>query len=99
MPALDAYLTERRRILRASFQVRPISQERREITQDILWAQHDPSVRAMYEGEFVVPWKGKIIAHGDDAQVVLERAAQTTRRRPEDLPLVGVIDPLVDIAD
>jgi hypothetical protein len=92
-------MEERRRILRAQFQVRPISPDRQAITQDILWAQQDPTVRAFHEGEFVVPWKGKIIAHGLDAQAVLQEAAQITGRRVEDLPLVGIPDPLVDIAD
>jgi hypothetical protein len=97
-PNLNAYLEERRRNLRSRFQVQPISQERREILQDILWAQQDPAVRALYEGEFVVPWKGKIIAHGDNAQAVLQEAAQITGRRVEDLPLVGVLDTLTDIS-
>jgi hypothetical protein len=96
-PSLDAYLEERKRTLRAEFQVRQISTERREITQDILWAQTDPSVKATYQGEFVVPWHGKIIAHGEDAQNVLREAALITGRRVEDLPLVGIVDPLADI--
>jgi hypothetical protein len=54
-------------------------------------------VLALYLGEFVVPYRREIVAHGTDAALVLAEAARITGRRVEDLPLVGVSDPLVDI--
>jgi hypothetical protein len=50
-----------------------------------------------YPGEFVVPYERKIVAHGKDAAVVLAEAAQITGRPVEELPLVGVVDPLLDM--
>ena len=52
---------------------------------------------AQYFGEFVVPYQRKIVAHGTDAAVVLTEAAQITGRPVEELPLVGIIDPLMDM--
>ena len=43
------------------------------------------------------PIERKIVAHGTDAAVVLAEAAQITGRPAEELPLVGVIDPLLDM--
>jgi hypothetical protein len=54
-------------------------------------------VLAQYLGEFVVPYQRKIVAHGTDAAVVLAEAARITGHPAEELPLVGVIDPLLDI--
>ncbi len=65
--------------------------------EDARWARQDPDVLAQYLGEFVVPYERKIVAHGTDAAVVLAQAAQTTGRPAEELPLVGVIDPLLDM--
>ena len=65
--------------------------------EDARWARQDPDVLARYLGEFVVPYERKIVAHGTDAAVVLAEAAQITGRPVEDLPLVGVIDPLLDM--
>ena len=39
----------------------------------------------------------KIVAHGVDAAVVLAEAAQITGRPAEELPLVGVFDPLLEM--
>ncbi len=65
--------------------------------EDARWARQDPDVLAQYLGEFVVPYARKIVAHGTDAAVVLAEAAQITGRPAEELPLVGVIDPLLDM--
>jgi hypothetical protein len=54
-------------------------------------------VLARYRGEFVVPYRREVVAHGADAVVVLAEAARITGRRVEELPLVGVIDPLLDV--
>ena len=65
--------------------------------EDAGWAKQDPEVLAHYCGEFVVPFERKIVAHGTDAAAVLAEAARITGRQAEELPLVGVIDPLLDI--
>jgi hypothetical protein len=65
--------------------------------EDARWARQDPDVMVQYLGEFVVPYQRKIVAHGRDAAVVLAEAAQITGRPPEELPLVGVVDPLLDM--
>jgi hypothetical protein len=64
---------------------------------DARWARQDPNVQAQYLGEFVVPFERRIVAHGTDAAAVLAEAARITGRPVEELPLVGVIDPLLDI--
>jgi hypothetical protein len=58
-------------------------------------ARRDPEVLARYVGKFVVPFDRKIVAHGMDAATVLEEAARITGRSIEELPLVGMIDPLL----
>jgi hypothetical protein len=58
---------------------------------------HDHEVLSRYSGEFVVPYQHEIVAHGHSAAVVLAEAARITGRQAEELPLVGVIDPLLDI--
>jgi hypothetical protein len=65
--------------------------------EDARWARQDPDVLAKYLGEFVVPYERKIVAHGTDAAVVLAQAAKITGRPAEELALVGVIDPLLDM--
>jgi hypothetical protein len=65
--------------------------------EDARWARQDPDVLVQYLGEFVVPYQRKIVAHGKDAAVVLAEAAQITGRPAEELPLVGVVDPLLDM--
>ncbi len=52
---------------------------------------------ARYVGEFVVPYRRQVVAHGTDAAAVLAEAARVSGRRAEELALVGVIDPLVDV--
>jgi hypothetical protein len=65
--------------------------------EDARWARQDPDVLAQYAGEFVVPFERKIIAHGTDAATVLAEAARIAGRPVEELPLVGVIDALLDM--
>jgi hypothetical protein len=65
--------------------------------EDARWARQDPDVLVQYLGEFVVPYQRKIVAHGKDAAVVLATAAQITGRPAEELPLVGVVDPLLEM--
>ncbi len=63
---------------------------------DMRWAQEDAEVVAKYKGQFVVPYMRQIVAHGYDVEAVLARAARKTRRRIEELPVIGIDDPLVD---
>jgi hypothetical protein len=45
-----------------------------------------------------VPYQGRIVAHGTDAEAVLAEAARLTGLKPQDLPLVGIVNPLEDIS-
>jgi hypothetical protein len=66
--------------------------------EDLQWAQQDPSVRARYRGCFVVPYKKQIVASGHDMERVLADAVQATQRPVEELPVIGINDPLQDIS-
>lgn len=65
--------------------------------EDMRWARQDPDVQTLYIGEFVVPFERKIVAHGVNAEAVLAEAMKITGRPAEELPLVGIVDPLMDI--
>lgn len=88
---------EREQDLRAQFAIRPLTPEEQQAVDDETWALQDADVQARYRGQFVVPFAGKVVAHGFDAEQVLEEAARVTGRRVEDLSLVGIDDPLLDI--
>ena len=75
----------------------PLQPKEFQCLEDARWARHDPEVLAQYLGKFVVPFERKIVAHGTDAAAVLAEAARLTGRSIEELSLVGVIDPLVDM--
>jgi hypothetical protein len=90
-------LDQRKGALRAQRATRPLDAEECRRQDDACWALEAPEVLALYLGEFVVPYRREIVAHGTDAAVVLAEAARITGRRVEELPLVGVIDPLLDI--
>lgn len=94
-PAAD--LERRKEELRARRSTRPLSAEESLRQDDARWAMEAPEVLARYVGEFVVPYQRRVVAHGTDAASVLADAARVTGRRAEELPLVGVIDPLLDI--
>lgn len=95
----DASSLERSKQAQRRTQVTMLPLEPKEFQrlEDARWARQDPDVLAQYLGEFVVPYEQKIVAHGTDAAVVLAEAAQITGRPAEELPLVGVIDPLLDM--
>jgi hypothetical protein len=90
-------LEEYKQALRAQFTVRPMSEYERQIAEDISWAQCDPDVQGKYRGEFIVPRGRTIVAHGHDVAVVLEEASRILGCKKEDLPLVGIVDPLLEI--
>jgi hypothetical protein len=83
--------------VQSKVKVEAISSNDHQRYQDARWAQHDAEVQRRYRGEFVVPFQGKIVAHGKDAAAILAAAARLTGLKPQDLPLVGIIDPLQDI--
>ena len=64
---------------------------------DARWALASPEVLALFCGEFVVPYQREVVAHGTDAALVLTEAARITGRPVEELSLVGVIDPILDV--
>jgi len=97
LPKDGNYLEQRKQALRAQFAVRPLRPEEFQRQEDVRWARQDLEVLARHCGEFVVPYRRQIVAHGADATAVLAEAAQITGRAPEDLPLVSVIDPLLDM--
>ena len=90
-------LDQRKDALRAQFVVRPLRPEEFQRQEDVRWARQDLEVLARHRGEFVVPYQRRIVAHGVDAAAVLAEAAQVTGRPAEELPLVSVIDPLLDM--
>jgi hypothetical protein len=96
---MDASSLEQRNHALRRTQVSMVSLQPKELQrlEDARWARQDPDVLVQYLGEFVVPYERKIVAHGRDAAVVLAEAAQITGRPVEELPLVGVIDPLLDM--
>ena len=94
-PAAD--LERRKEALRAQRSTRPLSAEEALRQDDARWAMEAPEVLARYVGEFVVPHRREVVAHGTDAAAVLAEAARITGRRADELPLVGVIDPLLDV--
>lgn len=44
--------------------------------QDAEWALRDPNVQRQFEGQWVVAYQQRIIAHGDDPKVVARCAIQ-----------------------
>src|SRR5438034_10349023 len=77
--------------------VKPLTAEQRRRLEDAAWAEEDPQVTATYQGEFVVPYDRRIVAHGRDVQVVLKEAAVKTGRKIEELLVVGIDAPLQDV--
>jgi hypothetical protein len=94
LPTAATDLERRKQALRARRRTHPLDAEESRRQDDARWALE---VWAFYRGELVVPYRREIIAHGTDAVVVLAEAARITGRQVEELPLVGVIDPLLDV--
>ena len=85
------------KVMRKPITMQPVSPQDLMRIEDARWASHDPDVLAHYCGEFVVPYERKVVAHGTEASAVLAEAARITGWNADELPLVGVMDPLVDI--
>jgi hypothetical protein len=94
-PATD--LERTKEALRAQRCTRALSAEESLRQDDARWAMEAPEVQTRYVGEFVVPYRREVVAHGTAAAAVLAEAARVTGRRAEELALVGVIDPLLDV--
>lgn len=47
----------------------------------------------------MVPYRKQIVAFGHDVERVLADAAQATGRQVEELPVIGIADPLLDISN
>jgi hypothetical protein len=88
---------ERMKDVRAQLAVRSLTPEEQQAAEDETWALQDAEVQTTYRGQFVVPFARQVVAHGLDPEQVLEEAAQATGRRVDELPLVGIDDPLRDI--
>src|SRR5690349_17848139 len=86
LPATD--LKQRKEALRAQRATRPLGAEECRRQDDAHWALEAPEVLSLYVGEFGVPYRREIVAHGTDAAAVLAEAARITGRRVEELPLV-----------
>jgi ABC-type hemin transport system ATPase subunit len=93
---VQSYLEQRRQSV-GKPKVRRLKAKEAQRHNDIHWALHDPNVQAKYQGQFVVPYEGEIIAHGEDAETVLQEAERISGKKASELPLVGIDDPLQDI--
>ena len=91
-----ADLERRKQALRAGRSTRPLGAEESRRQEDARWALEAPELLSLYCGKFVVTYRREVVAHSTDAAAVLAEAARVTGRRAEELPLVGVIDPLLD---
>lgn len=65
--------------------------------EDARWARHDREVLVKFRGQFVVPYLRQIVAHGHVVQDVLDEAARVTGRKPEQLPICHIDDPLHEL--
>ncbi len=94
----ETFLEKRKKELRSQFSVRAPKPEDFQRQEDVRWARQDPEVLTLYCGELVVPYGRQIVAHGADAAAVRAEASRVTGRPVEELVLVSIIDPLMDLA-
>ncbi|MCY2988113.1 MAG: DUF5678 domain-containing protein [Planctomycetota bacterium] len=67
--------------------------------EDLLWANTDPKVQQEYVGQYVVPFHGRIVAHGTDLDAVLREAERVTGRPPHELCDCAILDPLREVPE
>lgn len=77
--------------------VRTFTSEQCRRHDDVRWARHDPDVLVKFRGEFVVPYLRKVAAHGHVVEHVLDEAARVTTRKPDELPICHIDDPLQEL--
>lgn len=65
--------------------------------EDLLWASTDPDVQRDYSGQYVVPFQGRIVAHGTDLDAVLREAERATGRPRHELTDCAILDPLQEV--
>ena len=68
----------------------PVADQRQKRQEDVHWAQHDPQVENSYGGQWVVPYEGRIVAHGTNPQDVLQEASRITRLDVGDLLVCAI---------
>ena len=56
-----------------------IPPEELERYRDAAWAMNDPDVQKIYDGQFVIAYQRKIIAHGFDPKLVSEEASRLAK--------------------
>ena len=93
----DAELAAMKRALRARFTVRRATAAEVRRQADVRWARGETEVLDRYRGEFVVPYRGRIVAHGHDAAAVRASASRATGQPAEGFALVGIIDLLIEM--
>jgi hypothetical protein len=69
-----------------------------QLYEDMCWALEDESLRAAYLGEYVVPYRRTIVAHGTDPQKVRAEAASRTGEDASRLPLVPIDNLLPELS-
>ena len=57
-------------------QIELMSRAELERYRDAEWALHDPQVQEQYQGQWVVAYERRIIAHGEDPRAVAEEASR-----------------------
>jgi hypothetical protein len=60
-------LEQRKEALRERRSTRPFGPEESRRQDDARWALESPEVLARYRGQFVVPYRREVVAHGTDA--------------------------------
>jgi hypothetical protein len=65
--------------------------------EDLLWASTDPDVQRNYVGQYVVPFQGRIVAHGRDLETVLREAERVTGKPRHELSDCAILDPLQEL--
>ena len=65
--------------------------------EDLLWASTDPDVQRDFVGQYVVPFQGRIVAHGTNLEAVLREAERITGRPANELPDCAILNPLQEL--
>jgi len=65
--------------------------------EDLDWALNDPEVQRAFQGQYVVPYQRRIVAHGTDLGAVLREAERITGKPAHELPDCAILDPLQEI--